>query len=122
MTSESQHQSAFVKWLDTVAVLRWPELAKIAGRLPYFHIRNEAARGRRWRTGCSKGVPDLFLAVASMDEHLKHGLFIEMKAGRNTTSPEQDMWITWLRGEGYVAAVCHGADAAIEAVTEYLGG
>ena len=121
MTSESQHQSALVKWLDAVAVKIWPGLLLPDGRLPYFHIRNEAARGRGWRAGCRKGVPDLFFPIASMDEHLLHGLFIEMKADVGRTSPEQDMWLSWLKSERYATAVCYGADAAIEAITEYLG-
>lgn len=123
--SESQHQAALIRWLDSVAALRWPNLAMFDGRLPYFHVRNEAARGRAWRPGNRKGVPDLFLAVPGAASNgagqRAHGLFVELKATGGRASPEQAAWIDYLTRAGYDARVCHGHAAAIAAIEEHLG-
>lgn len=60
---------------------------------------------------------DLFLPIPKQEFH---GLFIEMKVGRNRTSVEQDEWIALLRKNGYRAEVCYGADAAIKAIDDYI--
>lgn len=68
--------------------------------------------------GLRPGIPDLFLPAAR--QHY-HGLYIEMKFGDNTTSPDQDEVIEYLRRAGYKVEVCYSADEAIQALEDYLG-
>ncbi len=91
-------------------------------RYPVFAIpnggsRNKAEAARLKAEGVSAGVPDLFLPVPNKSHH---GLFIEMKVGRNRPSPAQDNWLALLRKNGYDAQVCYGADAAIAVIDDYM--
>ena len=49
-----------------------------------------------------------------------HGLFIEMKYGKNKPTENQKKWIDYLNGVGYLACVCYGADEAIKLINEYI--
>ena len=49
-----------------------------------------------------------------------HGLYIEMKAGKNKPSKEQKEWINSLQEEGYAACVCYGWLEAREVIEKYL--
>jgi hypothetical protein len=52
-----------------------------------------------------------------------HGLYIEMKRSKGgTVSPEQKVWISLLKQQGYEAIVCRGADEAKQAIESYLYG
>ena len=90
-------------------------------RIPIVHIPNEGKRTARYgaqlkRAGMRKGFPDLFIPIAN---HGKHGLFIEMKYGRNRTTPEQDNWIKLLHCSGYAVVVCYGFDDAKKIIDGY---
>lgn len=87
-----------------------------------FSIPNEARRspvlGRLLkRMGLRSGVPDIFIPYPTKKHH---GLFIELKYGKNKATPAQSEFIGRLLQQGYEAKVCWGADAAIDAVIEYL--
>ena len=62
-------------------------------------------------------VPDVCLPVAS---HNFHGLYLEMKYGRNKATPEQEAFMAGLRQQGYKTAVCHGAEEAKAEILDYL--
>ncbi len=82
--------------------------------------RRDAAEAAHFaRLGVVAGVPDLFLAVARRGHH---GMFVEMKRrlARHRASDAQLEQIALLREQGYYAVVCHGADEAIEAISDYL--
>lgn len=87
------------------------------------HIPNEGKRSPRYgaelkRLGLSKGFPDLFLPKA---RNGFHGLFIELKRDRSSHPTKAQLcWIAKLNREGYYAAVCYGADAAIIEIESYL--
>lgn len=100
--------------VDYCRLRRYPVFA-----IPNGGSRNKAEAARLKAEGVSAGVPDLFIPLPN-DTY--HGLFIEMKAGKNKTSKEQDAWISLLRRNGYSAAVCYGADAAIREIEEYILG
>jgi hypothetical protein len=69
--------------------------------------------------GAKKGLPDLFLPVPSGEWH---GLYIEMKRTKGgVVSPEQKIWISLLKQQGYEAIVCKGAEEAKAAIEKYLG-
>ena len=87
-----------------------------------YHVPNggkrDATTGRALkRQGVKAGVPDLCLSVARGGYH---GLYIELKAGKNTTSPKQKEWINDLGQQGYYAAVCRGWEEAKETIENYL--
>ena len=113
--TEEEEQTVVMHWA-TMAAGRWPELRML------FHIPNggkrtktEAARFRA--AGVRSGVPDLFLPCSRGGFH---GLWIEMKAMGGRVSREQERWQTELMGQGYMCAVCYGADAAIETIKKYM--
>jgi len=69
--------------------------------------------------GVKAGVPDVHLPVP-VGRH--HGLYIELKrtvGGR--VEQAQAEWIEDLQAQGYRVEVCRGCDAAVAAITEYLG-
>ena len=68
--------------------------------------------------GVKSGVPDVFLAVPKND---KHGLFIEMKYGKNKMSANQVWWTNSLKVEGYAVAVCYSFEEARDSIKKYLG-
>ncbi len=69
--------------------------------------------------GVKAGVPDLCLPVARQGWH---GLFIELKVGRNRPQERQVGWLDRLTAEGYLAVACWGWDEARETLEAYLGG
>lgn len=69
------------------------------------------------REGVKAGVPDIVLPVSRGGYH---GLYIELKVGKNKTSPKQKEWIENLKAEGYFAVVCYGWLEARDVIEEYL--
>ena len=67
----------------------------------------------------ASGVPDMFLAVP-IPPH--HGLYLELKHGRNKLQPKQLDWLRYLTNQGYVTAVAWGHMAAIQIIKNYLMG
>lgn len=103
---------------EQIAVVQYCALR----RIPIFAIPNGGTRNKieaanLKRQGVKRGVPDLCIPVARKGYH---GLYIEMKYGKNKTSAEQDLWIELLNRNGYLATVCWGADAAIKVIDDYL--
>ena len=91
-----------------------------------FAIPNQGGKGksavirglRMVKEGLKKGVPDICLSVP---RNGKHGLFIELKVGKNKPSKNQLWWIHSLRAEGYAVGVCWGFEEARDAIINYLG-
>jgi hypothetical protein len=124
--TEHEAQAAVIAWARTLEPLH-SELSMLfavinGAKLPY----SRDAKGRRYcpqavklkAEGLRAGVPDLCLPVARRGFH---ALFVEMKVGSNTPSPEQIKFIDALSDGGYCALVCWGSDEAIAAISEYLG-
>lgn len=85
-----------------------------------YHVPNEGKRtnGAVLKAmGLKSGVPDVCLPVAS---HNFHGLYLEMKYGRNKATPEQEAFMAGLRQQGYKTAVCHGTEEAKAEILDYL--
>lgn len=62
-------------------------------------------------------MPDIVLPAARAGYH---GLYIELKAGKNTTTENQRRWLEYLRQQGYYTAVCYGWQKAAELIERYL--
>ena len=107
--TEAQAQEAVVEWCE------WHHVPVFA--IPNGGKRNAAEAAHLKRQGVRAGVPDLCIPVA---RGRYHGLYIEMKVGRNKPTALQAEWIRRLRENGYAAAVCWGADSAIETLRRYL--
>ena len=115
--TEEEEQMALFRWADFAAG-KYPELRTM------YHIPNEGKRstttGARMRAaGLRAGVPDICLPAARGEYH---GLYIELKAGRNTTTDNQECWLDALAKQGYYTAVCYGWQVASETITKYLEG
>ena len=91
-----------------------------------FAIPNQGGKGKSAvirglkmvKEGLKKGVPDISLSVP---RNGKHGLFIELKVGKNKTTADQNWWIYSLRAEGYAVEVCYGFEEAKDTIINYLG-
>ena len=68
--------------------------------------------------GVKAGVPDICLPVARRNFH---GLYIEMKVGKNKQTPAQQEWDKQLSGEGYIVAVQRTWYDAAHTLMWYLG-
>ena len=112
---EANEQEALFRWAAFVRG-RFPEIDLL------YHIPNGGSRNRLEaanlkRQGVKAGVPDLCLPVARGGFH---GLYIEMKYGKNKPSKNQKQWLSDLRKQGYAAEVCYGWEQAAEMITKYL--
>lgn len=67
--------------------------------------------------GMVKSESDLFFAIPNMEYH---GLFIEMKDFEKKATPEQQKYLDFMQSLQYEAAVCVGAEAAKEVITNYM--
>lgn len=70
------------------------------------------------RSGVKAGVPDMVFPKA---RHGYHGLYIELKVGRNKPTLNQEEWIEALNRNGYLAKVCWGREQAISLIDWYYG-
>lgn len=109
---------------EQISLFRWAAYAQPA--LPdlkwMFHIPNGGKRDLRVAKklkaeGVKAGVPDICLPVPRGNYH---GLYIELKAGKNKTTENQDNWLDALSANGYFTAVCYGWEAASREITKYL--
>lgn len=115
--TEAQEQKAVFDWAMQPSVRAvWPEL-KLLHHIPNGGKRDRVEAAHLKAQGVKRGVPDLCLPVAR-DKF--HGLYIEMKTDKGRTSPEQKWWQEELTGQGYFATVCHGWQAAVDALKWYL--
>ena len=77
-----------------------------------YHVPNEGKRsngGILKAAGLKSGVPDICLPVANNGFH---GLYIELKFGKNKATKAQEEYMAMLNAQGYKTAVCYGAEEA----------
>lgn len=115
MDDESGNQEALFQWAELNAV-HMPELEFM------HHVPNGGKRDRMTaislkRQGVKAGVPDIALPAPRADYH---GLYIELKAGKNKATENQRRWLKYLADHNYYAAVCYGWRAAADLITTYL--
>lgn len=115
LDDESGHQEALFSWA-AYNVRRMPELEYLH-HIPNGGRRDKATAAALKRQGVKAGVPDVHLP-APRGEY--HGLYIELKAGSNTTTQNQRNWLKFLRQQGYYTAVCYGWQLAAELIERYL--
>ena len=128
--SEQKEQNAVVSWAATRAlpdVYRDSVVGRYLFAIPNGGRRNAREAARLRNQGVKAGVSDMFFAFS---RHGYRGVWIEMKvqAGafggdgdrRRSVSPEQRDWILLMRGQGFAAAACWGADEAKALLDAYL--
>ena len=115
-SSEHDEQVALFEWA-ALHQGRYPELGLLFA-IPNGGKRDKLVAMQLQREGVKPGVPDLCLPVPSAGWH---GLFIELKWGRNTTTDKQNEWLERLTEQGYLAVVCYGWQEAVDVIKDYLG-
>lgn len=114
---EESEQAAILEWAE-YEKRKHPELELL------YHVPNGGKRDAKTaailkRCGVKAGVPDLVLPVARCGYH---GLYIELKVGKNRTSKNQDRWLENLNAQGYKAVVCYGFNETTNMILRYLEG
>lgn len=115
LTDEGGHQEAIIQWCQYRKGI-YPELDLL------YHVPNGGKRDRTTATvlkrqGVKAGVPDLVLPVARSGYH---GLYVELKAPGGKLEPSQVEYLEGVEQQGYLALVCVGWQAAVEALADYL--
>lgn len=115
--TESIEQINLFRWA-TLHEGKYPELI-LLHHIPNGGKRAIATAKRLKMEGVKAGVPDICLPVSKGGYN---GLYIELKAGKNTTSDNQDFWLSELKKQGYFSCVCWGWEEASDRILNYLKG
>jgi len=114
--SEHLEQKNLFYWA-ALQEARHPQLGLMFA-VPNGGLRNKLVAKKLKAEGVKAGVPDIFLAVPR-DPY--HGLFIEMKFGKNKATDNQIKWLNGLQFEGYETAICYSWGEAKDIICKYLG-
>lgn len=120
MTNRIQHEACEqVKLFQWISFLKhqYPAL-DLLYHIPNGGSRNAIEAANLKRQGVRAGVPDLCLPVANKKYH---GLYIELKYGKNKLTEKQKEWIAALSKQGYKAVVCYGWEDARTEICDYIG-
>ena len=101
-------------------IIQYCDLKKIPiYAIPNGGYRNVIEARNLKLQGVKSGVPDMCIPLA---RNGYHGLYIELKVGKNKTSINQQIWLNLLADNGYKAEVCYGAVQAIDLIAWYIKG
>lgn len=114
--SEHQEQKALFEWAELQGNIT-PEL-KLMFAIPNGGHRHKATAGKLKAEGVKAGVPDICLPVA---RNGYYGMWIELKAEKNTPTKKQTEWLGWLQDQGFWAIWCTGFEEAKNEIELYLG-
>ncbi len=111
---------------EQVALFEWAAYMVNQGidALAYMHAIPNGGHRRKTvalklaREGVRPGVPDIFFPYPSQGHH---GLYIEMKVGKNKPTAHQKRFMAYLKEAGYRVEVCYGWEAARQIIVEYMG-
>ena len=110
---ESKLQIEVVKWFK----YNYPKLLIMS--IPNGGHRNIITASIMKAEGVLKGCPDLFIPFPTNGYA---GLWLEMKAGKNTPTDAQIEVMNKLESFGYKCYVCNSFDSFVAAVQGYLHG
>jgi hypothetical protein len=113
--SEHEEQVALFEWAE-MSMSMYPELENMFA-IPNGGKRNVTVARKLKDEGVKAGVLDVLLAVPN---HKYHGLWIEMKYGKNKLSELQLIWKERLEKYGYKVVVCYFWYDAVEEIKKYL--
>lgn len=109
--TEAEEQAALFQWAAYYPELRFMYAVPNGGSRNVIEARNLK------RQGVKSGVPDICLPVAAGGYH---GLYIELKVGKNKPSENQEHWLEYLNKAGYMTKVCYGFQEARETIAGYI--
>ena len=109
--SEHDIQKACIEWFR----LKYPKYLIYA--IPNGGARNKIVAAKLKAEGVLSGIPDLHIPVAKQGFH---GLYIEMKAGKNKASENQISVMQKLSNEGFRCEVCWSFDHFRAVVDNYF--
>lgn len=112
---EATEQTALFRWAGLMSG-QFPEIEMLY-HIPNGGSRNKIEAAHLKQQGVKAGVPDLCLPVARGEYH---GLYIELKYGKNKPTENQKRWINLLRSQNYKAEVAYGWEEASKIILEYL--
>lgn len=112
---EAAEQTALFRWAGFMSG-QFPEIEMLY-HIPNGGSRNKIEAAHLKQQGVKAGVPDLCLPVARGEYH---GLYIELKYGKNKLTENQKRWIKLLRSQNYKAEVAYGWEEASKIILEYL--
>jgi hypothetical protein len=112
MGGESLEQIRLFCWIRTR-----PDIEPYAFSVPNDRKTNRIMGAILKHMGLKPGVSDICVAIPRGPFH---GLFIELKFGKNKATQHQLNFIENMRSKGYHALVCVGYMAARAAIEEYL--
>lgn len=112
---EAAEQTALFRWAGFMSG-QFPEIEMLY-HIPNGGSRNKIEAAHLKQQGVKAGVPDLCLPVARGEYH---GLYIELKYGKNKPTENQKRWIKLLRSQNYKAEVAYGWEEASKIILEYL--
>ena len=115
--SEHDEQVALFHWAK-VQEGRWPEL-RLLHAIPNGGKRHQSVAVKLKAEGVKAGVPDICLPVARGGFH---GLYIELKHGKNDATPLQAEWLEGLWAQGYCALLAWEYEGAQSLIVDYLEG
>lgn len=122
---ESQEQRALIQWAELAqvpsqipGVLPGDKVIDFLYAIPNGGARSKATAGKLKAEGVKAGVHDLHFPLP-VGRH--PGLWLEMKFGKNTLSPEQKAWRDRMQRVGFKTAVCWSFDEARQAIEDYMG-
>lgn len=87
--------------------------------IPNGGERNAKVAANLKAEGVRAGVADIFLPVP-LDG--SHGLWIEMKWGKNKPTDEQEEFLRAMHERGYVTALCYSFEEAKQVIIDYYAG
>ena len=116
MTTESKKQIRVIQWAKRQRK-EHPEIRWLH-HIPNGGVRHIVVASKMKLEGVESGVWDLFLPVSRFG---KHGLYIEMKNGRQPLTTNQVEFGKFVREQGYATAVAYSSEQAIEYIKKYLG-
>lgn len=110
---ESDVQAHIFQWASYIRPLQY-----------MFAIPNGGSRDVREavnlkRQGVKKGVSDIFIPIPTPRYH---GMFLELKVGKNKPSKEQLAFLKFVSSVGYCGVVCYGFEEAVNTIQNYLKG
>ena len=113
--SEYDEQVIIFQWAR-MSEARYPELWLLNASLMGVNLGFKQASKAK-KSGVKRGFPDISLPVP---RGTFHGLYIELKYGKNTATKEQIEWLQRLRDQGYRCGICKGSMEAIDLIKKYL--
>lgn len=114
---EDDNQKALFDWAAHIPDLRWMHCIPNGAFLAGDKLKRAKQMSRLKKQGLKPGVWDIFLPVARNGHH---GLYIEMKAGKNKLTDNQAEFGGFAHEQGYLTHICYTWLEAKEVICDYM--